>query len=67
MLLTPKQIGELSGFSASQIRRFIAQGMINAEKIGNFYAINESEIKRIERRRSPNGTRKSANVGKQES
>ena len=62
MLKSPKELAEELGFSASQIRRLICQGIIKAEKVGSYYAIDTRYLKDIKRRRSPNGIRKSKNV-----
>jgi len=59
MLLSPKEVAEILGFSVSQVRRLICQGLIKAEKVGSYYAIDPRKIPNLKRRRSLNGTRKS--------
>lgn len=51
-LLSPAEIAVRYGFSASQIRRMIRQGLIKAEKVGSFYAVREKDIKNIKRKRT---------------
>jgi len=51
-LVSPSELAKRLGFSTSQIRRLIREGLIKAKKIGNFYAIDEKDIKNIKRRRS---------------
>jgi len=61
MLLSPKELAEKLGFSVSQVRRLICQGVIKAEKVGSYYAIDPKKVPNLKRRRSLNGTRKSEN------
>lgn len=64
MLKSAKEIAEELGFSVSQVRRLITQGFIKAQKVGSYYAIDTRHLKNIERRRSPNGTRKAKDESK---
>jgi len=50
-LLSPKQVAQKYGFSASQIRRLISQGLIKATLLGSYYVIDEKDIKKLKRRR----------------
>jgi len=63
MLKTPKEIAEEYGFSVSHIRKLICQGRIKAEKLGRFYAIDPNNVRQLERRRSPNHSKKDADNG----
>jgi len=57
MLISVKDAAKKTGMSESQIRRMIREKLLKARKIGAFYVIREIDVSRIERRRSPNGTR----------
>lgn len=50
-LLSPTEIAKKYGFSASQVRRLIREGIIKAIKIGSYYAIDEKDVKHVKRRR----------------
>jgi len=53
MLKTAQQIANEYGFSVSQIRRLIRQGLIKAHKVGSYYVIDDKYIKNLEKRRKP--------------
>lgn len=53
-MLSPTQVAEIYGFSASQIRRLIKAGKIKAKKVGFFYAIEEKDVRNLKRRRALN-------------
>ena len=40
-LLSVKDVAAMCDLSASQIRRLVCKGVINAHKIGSYYAIDE--------------------------
>jgi excisionase family DNA binding protein len=50
-LLSPKDVAVKYGFSSSQIRRMIREGIIKANKIGNYYIIDEKDVKNLKRRK----------------
>ncbi len=50
-LLSPTEIAKKYGFSASQVRRLIREGIIKAIKIGSYYAVDEKDVKHVKRRR----------------
>lgn len=54
VLLSAKEIAQKFGFSVSQIRRLIREGLIKAEKVGVCYVINEKSVKNLKRRRKLN-------------
>lgn len=51
VLLSTQEIAERFGFSVSQIRRLIREGLLKAEKVGFCYVINEKHVKNLKRRR----------------
>lgn len=53
-LLSPAEAAKKYGFSASQIRRLIREGIIKAKKVSNYYVIDENDIKTLKRRRKIN-------------
>lgn len=55
-LLSPNEVALMCGYSASQIRRLIRQGVIKAEKINKGYVIHEKDIKNLKRRGNAIGT-----------
>ena len=50
-LLSPKQAGEKYGFSTSQIRKLIRQGLLKAKMVGTYYAIDDKDLMNLRRRR----------------
>jgi len=54
-LLSPQQVADKYGFSASQIRRLVVKGIIKAEKVGSYYVIDDQNLETLKRRRSLNG------------
>jgi excisionase family DNA binding protein len=64
MLMSTKEIAEQMGYSVSQVRRLIASGYLKAERVGTYFVINPKDAKKVKRRRSPNGTRKSKDGSK---
>jgi len=53
MLKTAQQVATEHGFSVSQIRRLIRQGVIKAHKVGSYYAIDDKHIINLSKRRKP--------------
>jgi excisionase family DNA binding protein len=53
MLLTTKQVAEMTGISVSHIRRMIREGELKAEKMGIEYFVTETQARRVERKRRP--------------
>lgn len=53
-LLNTEQVAEKYGFSSSQIRRLIRQGLIKAAKVGTYYVIDEKDVRKLKKRRQDN-------------
>ena len=50
VFFSASDIAKLVGYSASQIRRLICQGVIKAYRVGNFYAVDKNELDSIKKR-----------------
>lgn len=59
-LLTTKEVAKKLKFSKEHIRRLIRQGDLKATILGHLYFIDDSELEKVVRKRSPNGQRKGA-------
>jgi len=51
-LLSTSEVAKIYGFSTSQVRRLIREGLIKCRKVGTFYAIDERSVKNLTRRRT---------------
>jgi excisionase family DNA binding protein len=51
VLLNTKQVAERYNFSESHVRLLLRKGLIKGQKIGRDYAINESDLKKVKRKR----------------
>lgn len=50
-LFSAAEVALIYGFSSSQIRRLIRQGIIKAEKVGSYYIIKEKDVRNLKKRR----------------
>lgn len=57
-LITTKQAAKKLKYTPEHVRRLIRDGELKAQRMGHEYIIEESALKSVKRKRSPNGTRK---------
>lgn len=58
MLISTKDAAKKLGYTPSHVRRLIRTGVLKAQMIAHDYILDSKELKKVKRRRSPNGTRK---------